>query len=218
MDYDVIVVGAGPGGYVAALYAASHGLKTGLVEKDATLGGTCLNRGCIPTKALLQSAELFYSTKNLHNFGIETGNATYNWAQVQARKDKIVSNLERGVRSLVKGRGITFLQGTAHLLDGHQLEVERETETRVYSARHILLATGSSPNPLPVPGGDLPGVVSSDGALTFSQPPTRLVIVGGGVIGVEFAHLYNRLGTEVTILEMLPGILGNMDEEIALAP
>lgn len=213
MEYDVAVIGGGPGGYVAAIRAAQLGAKVLLVEKDK-LGGVCLNRGCIPTKTLLKSAEKWQDIKHCSDFGLQAGNIGFDFAAVMARKDQVVSQLQAGVAQLVKSNDIETVYGQAVLDGKNTIKVTKGGETITYQARKIILATGSTPFRLPVPGGDLPGVIDSDRLLALTSVPRSMVVIGAGAVGIEFAAIFQAFGCEVTVVEMLPAILPNIDIDL----
>ncbi len=216
MNYDLIVIGAGPGGYVCAIRAAQLGLKTALVEKRPTLGGTCLNVGCIPSKALLHSTELFYLLKH-HGLshGIKTASIELDLASLLQRKDNVVNRLVKGVEQLVRTRKIEVIHGCACLQNPRQVIVTmQDGTTRPIEAPAIVIATGSVPVELPFLPFDKERVVSSDQAIAFPEVPPKLVVVGGGAIGLELGSVWSRLGSEVTIVEFLPTIAAGFDEEI----
>lgn len=212
-DYDVLVLGGGPGGYVAAIKAAQQGMKTCLVEKDE-LGGVCLNRGCIPTKTLLKTAEVYHTLRHSADFavrGVDAAALSVDMEKLQQRKKRVVKKLTGGVKLLLKNNNVTVLSGAGSFLDGHSLRVN-ETEV---SAAQIIIATGSVPAALPVAvAADAP-LIDSDAALELRELPERIVIIGGGVIGVEFAYLLHQLGVAVDIVEYMPRLLPMIDEEIA---
>lgn len=211
MQYDLIVIGGGPGGYVAAIRAAQLGLKTALAER-AELGGTCLNRGCIPTKTLMHSANLYRELADADQMGIKVTGAQADFKAMHARKTQVVEQLRNGVAQLLKGNGVDVLTGTAAFTSAGSITVNGETHT----AKNFIIATGSKPAVPPIPGADLPGVVTSDEMLdTDACDYNELVIIGGGVIGVEMASVYNGIGRKVTIIEALDRILANMDREIS---
>lgn len=210
--YDLVVIGAGPGGYEAAAEAARLGLKTALIE-NRQLGGTCLNRGCIPTKTILHTAELYHQVEEAAPMGLTAENLRCDMRQVQARKEQVLGQLRCGISALMKANKITVIQGTGTLLDTGLVRVQ--PEGTLLEADHILIATGSVPAVPPIPGADLPGVVTSDQLLDQDTLSDRLVIIGGGVIGMEFASIYSALGRQVTVIEALDRILANMDKEIS---
>jgi len=217
LKYDVAVLGGGPGGYEAAIRCAQYGLKTALIEAKE-LGGTCLNRGCIPTKALLHSSEIFRDNLKciLNNntpyedFGVDFTGVTYDYKRMASRKNIIVDRLRRGIASLEKAHGVTVIKGYGVLKDANTIAVSDAS----VSADKIILATGSAPSRPPIPGIDGKNVVTSDEVLAFTECPKNLVIIGGGVIGIEFATLFANLGKRVTVLEMMPSILPGVDKEI----
>ncbi len=213
--FDLIIIGSGPGGYVAAVKASQLGMKTACVEKAERLGGVCLNVGCIPSKALLDSSEFYHLAK--HRFaehGIKTGRITLDLKAMMARKQKVVDDLTANVRQLLEGHGVSILAGQARLQSPTAVEVVRGKRKQTYEARQILLATGSTP--VPVPGLDFDGerIVSSTGALDFDAVPKRLGIVGGGYIGLELGSVWMRLGAQVTVIEMLPRVAGLLDGQV----
>lgn len=215
MATKVVVVGGGPGGYVAALRASQLGAEVTLVEKQA-LGGTCLNVGCIPTKALLYTTELYRRMQGGVDLGLKAQGLAVDWPALQARRAAIVKRLVTGVELLLKQAGCRVITGTARLADGRTVAVTMPDggETRI-TADRIILASGSEPVRLPLPGFDLPDVILSDQALTLPEVPESLLIIGGGVIGVELASVYQTIGTKCVIIEMLPQILPNLDTELA---
>ena len=212
-DYDVLIIGAGPGGYVAAIRAAQLGLKTACVESRATLGGTCLNVGCIPSKALLHGSELFDEAKNGHfaTWGI-TATPTLDLGKMMAEKTKAVGELTGGIEFLFKKNKVTWLKGHAAFEDAHTVKVGDDTVT----AKDIVIATGSSVTPLPGVTVDNAGkrIVDSTGALDFDEVPEHLVVIGGGVIGLELGSVWRRLGAKVTVVEFLDQLLPGMDGEV----
>lgn len=214
-QYNVAIVGAGPGGYVAAIRAAQLGMKALLVEKDQ-VGGTCLNRGCIPTKALLRSAEVWSAAQAAADFGVQLTGAAVDWAQAQKRKEQVVSRLRKGVESLLKKNQVVLLAGTATLTSPTSLKVQKgDGAMETVSARHILIATGARPKTLPGVPIDEDRVLSSTGALELDHIPASLVVIGAGAVGVEFACLFQTLGSKVTLLEALPQVLPAEDAEVA---
>jgi len=211
-EFDLIVIGSGPAGYVSAIRAAQLDLKTAIIEKEPTLGGTCLNIGCIPSKALLYSSELY--ARLLHDgaeHGIKAGKTSVDFPQMMKRKSDVVKSLVDGVAGLMKKNKITVFQGTGTFEDSHTVSVG---ETKI-SGKNILIATGSEPIDLPFLPFDEKRVVSSTGALSLESVPKRMVVIGAGVIGVELASVYSRLSSEVTIIEMLDHICPAMDGEVS---
>lgn len=210
MDYQLIIIGAGPGGYETALHAARKRLSVLLIEASKP-GGTCLNEGCIPTKAFCKNAEVFESIRTASTFGIEAEIHSFNLSEVVARKNKIVDSLVSGIDFLLKQEKVTYLQGEAHLVDGHTVEVEGKN----YSGDHIILATGSVSKHLPIEGADLPGILTSKELLDLEQLPSKMCFIGGGVIGMEFASIFQRFGCEVHVIEFAKEILPNFDHDIS---
>jgi dihydrolipoamide dehydrogenase len=212
--YDVIVLGGGPGGYTAAIRAAQLGAKTALVEKGE-MGGTCLNRGCIPTKALIESVEAYESLADMESFGVTVSGGSIDPAKIYARKDKIVKQLSSGVASLVKSNKIDLYQGVARLTGTTAVDVVAQDGKHTnLTGKNCIIATGSVPAVVPIPGADQPGVVTSNEALSLKSIPKSIAIVGGGVIGVELATVFSGLKVKVTILEMLDEILPLIDVEV----
>jgi dihydrolipoamide dehydrogenase len=210
-SYDLIVIGAGPGGYVCAFRAAQLGLKVALVEKRATLGGTCLNVGCIPSKALLHSSEHWtFLQKHAADHGISASETSLDLAKLMAKKDAVVTQLTGGVAQLAKARKVTVITGEAKFTGPKELAVGDQSVT----AEHIVIATGSAPVELPFLPFDSETVVSSDHAIGFDTVPEKLVVVGGGAIGLELGSVWSRLGAEVTVVEFLPQIAGTADKDI----
>jgi dihydrolipoamide dehydrogenase len=215
-QYDAVVIGSGPGGYVAAIRLAQLGLKTACVEKRSTLGGTCLNVGCIPSKALLQSTEhLSWLKHSAKEHGITCTDVSLDFNQLMKRKEGVVQGLTQGVASLFKKNKIDQIQGMARFLSKDKIEVVNGDNKQEISAKYFILATGSEPIALPFLPFDEKTVVSSTGALSLSSIPKKMVVIGGGVIGVELASVYNRLGTDVTIVEMLDSICAGMEEAVS---
>ncbi|WP_427112705.1 dihydrolipoyl dehydrogenase [Megasphaera sueciensis] len=206
----IIVIGAGPGGYITAIKAAQMGAKVTIIEKKY-LGGTCLNVGCIPTKALIHVASAVELMKNKTTvLGIKVSGIDVDWTKVQQYKGGIVKTLVNGVKGLLKSNGITIMMGEGKIVDAHTVEVNDQQLT----ADNIILAVGSEPVMIPIPGKDLPGIIDSTGALLLDPLPKSMVIIGGGVIGIEFASLYTSMGMKCTIIEALPKILPPIDAEI----
>ena len=208
-EKDVVIIGGGPAGYVAAIHAAHLGAKVAVVEKDK-LGGTCLNRGCIPTKALVRSTEVFLEAKRANEFGIDVGNIKINLQKIMARKNNIVSQLVSGVEQLMKANKVSLYRGTGHILSPHLVKVNDEE----IATRKLIIAAGSESALLPIPGLDLPGVLTTDDILELDELPETLVIIGGSHMGVEFACIFNGLGVRVTIVKRRPLLLEPIDEEI----
>jgi dihydrolipoamide dehydrogenase len=210
--FDVIVIGSGPGGYVCAIRAAQLGLKVACVEKRATLGGTCLNIGCIPSKALLQSSENFHqAAHSMKDHGILVGQVGLDLARMQARKGEVVTANTKGVEFLFKKNKITWIKGAAKFTRPHEIEVAGTS----YSAKNIVIATGSESVPLKGVEVDEKRIVTSTGALELDKVPGHLVVIGGGVIGLELGSVWRRLGAEVTVIEFLDRITPGMDNEIS---
>jgi dihydrolipoamide dehydrogenase len=214
--YTIAVIGAGPGGYVAALKAGQMGASVVLVEKDH-LGGTCLNNGCIPSKAILGSAELLHHIRHAAEMGIEVpAGSAVNWGKIQARKDKVLQTLRTGIKGLLGARKVTVHQGRAVLAGAGKVVVNKSSGApEEFTADKIILAVGSVPSRIPGWPTDPEVVCTSDEALHWKTLPKKLLIVGGGVIGCEFACMMQALGVEVTVVEMLPQLLPNLDGQIA---
>jgi dihydrolipoamide dehydrogenase len=213
-SFDVIIIGAGPGGYVCAIRAAQLGLKVACVEKRATLGGTCLNVGCIPSKALLQSSEHFEEAKHkLAEHGIQLGSVSLDLGRMQARKSEVVGANVKGVEFLFKKNKVTWLKGAGRILDPTTVEVAGQA----YTAKNIVIATGSESIPLKGIEVDETRIVTSTGALELTKVPEHLVVIGGGVIGLELGSVWGRLGAKVTVIEYLDRITPGMDNELSKA-
>ena len=214
-SFDVIVIGSGPGGYVCAFRAAQLGLKVALVEKRATLGGTCLNIGCIPSKALLNSSEqLMFARQEAAAHGIKLGSVELDLGTLMRRKDSVVARLVGGVAQLAKARKIEVVTGTASFLSPTSLEVAGAGGKVELTAKNFVIATGSAPIELPTAKFDGVNVVSSDQAIAFDRVPARLAVVGGGAIGLELGSVWSRLGSEVTVVEFLPKIVATYDNDV----
>ena len=205
---DLIIIGAGPGGYETAADAAAHGLNVAIVERDQ-MGGTCLNRGCIPTKALCRNAEVINLMREAEIWGVKTGEMAFDYAPVFERKEAVVKQLREGVEMLMGAPGITAIKGEAILKDANTVVVNGEE----YSAKNIIIATGSAPRGLPIEGADL--AMTSDDILAMETLPKSLCIVGGGVIGMEFAAVFSTFGVEVTVIEYCKEILPPFDKDVA---
>lgn len=215
-NFDVVVIGSGPGGYVAAVRAAELGLKTACIEKDATCGGTCLNVGCIPSKALLQSTEYYSLLKNeAVEFGIQAHSVDFDFDKAQERKKNIVSGLVSGIESLFKKHEVTLIRGKATFSSPNTVDVVGDGPWHKIQGKNFILATGSQPVELPFLPFDEKIILSSTGALALAKPPKKLLMIGAGVIGVELASVYSRLGTEVIAIEMLDQICPTMDKAIS---
>jgi len=215
-EYDLIVVGAGTGGYVAAIRAAQLGLKTAVVEKQKALGGTCLLWGCIPTKALLEHAHALKVAQHAKDWGISLGQAaaTIDMTKVQTRKDRIVTGLTKGVEFLFKKNKIDWIKGTARLMGEGSVDVF-EGEKQTLRAKQIIVATGSAPRGVPGTDIDRKRIITSDEAIHLREVPKSLVIMGSGAVGVEFASIFNRFGSDVTIIEVLPRVVPVEDEAVS---
>jgi dihydrolipoamide dehydrogenase len=215
MNYDVIVIGSGPGGYVAAIRASQLGLKTAVVEK-AELGGVCLNWGCIPTKALLKSANVFEYVKHAADYGIQLKDASADFNAMVKRSREVAAGMSKGVQFLLKKNKIDQLAGHGMLKKGGKVEViDASGKKTEYAAKHIILATGSRSRELPSMKPDGKKIIGYREAMVLEQQPKKLLVVGSGAIGVEFAYFYNAIGTEVTIVEFLPRIVPVEDEEVS---
>ncbi len=214
--YDLIVIGAGPGGYVAAIRAAQLGLRAACVEKEPQLGGTCLRVGCIPSKALLDSSELFHQARrNFQEHGIQLGEVGLDLSKMLKRKDKIVDGLAQEVDGLFKKHKVARVQGTASILEPGKVRVTGDKNTQTLESKHVLIATGSTPAALADVPFDGKRVVSSTEALSFAKVPERLLVIGGGYIGLELGSVWARLGSNVTVVEMLDRIVPHMDAELS---
>lgn len=211
--YDLVIIGAGPAGYIAAVEGAGKGMKTALIE-NRELGGTCLNRGCIPTKTILHSAELYAEIKSCSHPGVLVDGVSCDMAGIQERKAEVVEQLRLGIASLMKKNKVTVYHGTGTIRNPHEVSVSGEN-TEILNTEHILVATGSVPSVPGIPGMNLKNVVTSDELLSKKELYPRLTIIGGGVIGMEFASIYSALGAQVTVIEFLDRILANMDKEIS---
>lgn len=214
----IVIIGGGPGGYVAAISAAQAGAQVTLVE-SRHIGGTCLNIGCIPTKVLLNTTDLLDTLKNdAAEFGVIVSDYKADWDKIQTRKQKMVKRLVGGVNGLLKNNKVTKMMGQAFFEDDHHIRVEsnengaKRIERLTFDA--AIIATGSTPLVPPIPGATLPGVITSEEALSLEQIPKSMCIIGGGVIGSEFASIYSSLGCEITIVEMLPDLIANMDSDV----
>lgn len=214
--YDVAILGSGPGGYVAALRAAQLGLRAAVVERGH-LGGTCLNVGCIPTKAMLGSVEALSIARRGKEFGFEAESVTPNYAAMVKRRDRVVEQLRGGVTQLLKGARVAVIEGTGRLVSGHELEVTKNGSTERVRARNIVVATGSVPARPPIPGADAKGVLTSDDLLLLPEVPPSMVVIGAGAVGLEWGDIFHGLGTQVTVIEMMDQVLPTADGEISAA-
>ena len=214
-EFDLIVIGAGPGGYTGAIRAAQLGLSTAVIEKSAPLGGTCLNVGCIPSKALLESSEHYeFLKKDISQHGIKVTGQELDLPSMMKRKENIVSNLTKGIEFLFKKNKITRYKGFGRVKSSHEVELKTEKETQVLKAKNIMLACGSVPAELPFAKWDGEVIVSSTEALSFPKVPEELIVIGGGYIGLELGSVWNRLGSKVTVIEQASYICESMDEEL----
>ncbi|KYG29081.1 dihydrolipoyl dehydrogenase [Alkalihalobacillus trypoxylicola] len=222
-EYDLVILGGGTGGYVAAIRAAQHNLKVAIVEK-AKVGGTCLHNGCIPSKALLRSAEVYATAKKAEQYGVEIGELTLNFTKAQKRKEEVVNQLHQGVLSLMKKGKINIYEGTGRILGPSifsptpgtiSVEMNDGSENVMLVPQNVIIATGSSPSTIPGLNMDEEKVLTSNGALALKELPKSIIIVGGGVIGVEWASMLNDFGVEVTILEYGQDILPQSDQDIS---
>lgn len=216
-SFDAVIIGGGPGGYVAAIRASQLGLKVAIIDKRKRLGGTCLNIGCIPSKALLDSSEFYSLAQNqFRNFGIKVGEVGLDMPTMIARKNKVVDDLTRGLDALMRKNKVTVFNGTGRITaPGTVVVEEAESRTELTATKNILISTGSVSTELPFARFDGQRIVSSTEALDFTEVPKRLVVVGAGYIGLELGSVWKRLGAEVTFVEMLPGIIPFMDKEVA---
>ena len=211
-DFDVIVIGGGPGGYVCAIKCSQLGLRTACIDAGPALGGTCLNVGCIPSKALLHASHQFHEAKhNFSNMGILSGSPKVNWKEMQIYKNSTIQQNTQGIEFLFKKNNITYIKGHGKLITETEVQVEGER----YRSKNIVLATGSEPTTLPNINIDEKLIVSSTGALSLNKIPNTLAVIGGGVIGLELGSVYNRLGTAVTIFEYQDSIIPDMDQDLS---
>ena len=210
--FDVIVIGSGPGGYVSAIRSAQLGLKTAIVEKYSNLGGTCLNVGCIPSKALLESSEHFFKSKHEFNeHGIDCRGVRIDIAQTMKRKNKIVSEMHGGLNYLMKKNKITVFNGFGSFVDNETINVKMGLKSHELKSKNIIIATGSKPFSLPFFNLDKKRIITSTEALSLAEVPKKLVVVGGGVIGLELGSVYARMGSQVSVVDIAPNILSTMD-------
>ena len=214
-DYDLIILGSGPGGYVAGIRAGQLGLRVAVVEKDPKYGGTCLLRGCIPTKALLHTAAVLDEIRAAGGLGIEVAPPALDMARAQARKQEVVDSNSKGVSFLFKKNKVDGLHGRGRLAGPGKVEVEGEDGTRTYAAKNVLIATGSVPRAIPVVSTDGERVIDSDHILELDRVPKSLAVLGAGAVGTEFASIFRSFGSEVTVIEMLDRVLPMEDEEVS---
>lgn len=214
MKYDVIVIGSGPGGYVTAIRASQLGFKTAIIERE-NLGGICLNWGCIPTKALLKSAQVFKYINHAEDFGLNKVDASFDFSNVVKRSRNVASTMNKGIQFLMKKNKIDVILGTAKVKKGKMVAVEAEGKVTEYFADHIIIATGARSRELPNIPQDGKKVIGYRQALTLPEQPKSMIVVGSGAIGVEFAYFYATMGTKVTMVEFMPNIVPVEDEEIS---
>ena len=218
MEFDLVVIGAGPGGYTAAIKAAQLGMKTAIVEKGKNLGGTCLNVGCIPSKALLSSSELFHEAQHgFKSHGIKAEGVTMDVAAMMKRKDGVVRKMARGIDYLMNKNGIEHVSGSGRIVNAGEVEVTGGKAVRTLKTKRIVIATGSSVSGLPFLEFDGETVLSSDHAIALGQAPESMIVIGGGAIGLELGSVWARLGTKVTVVEFLTRIAAIFDEDITQA-
>ena len=215
-DYDLIIIGSGPGGYVAGIRAGQLGLKVAVVERDPFFGGTCLHRGCIPTKALLHSANVLDEVRHAAELGIDVSDPTFDIGRAQKRKQSVVDKNARGVAGLLKKNKVDGIQGFGTLVAPDRVEVkDADGKTTTYTAKNVLIATGSVPREIPVAKTDGERILSSDHILQIDRVPKSMVVLGGGAVGTEFSSMFTSFGTEVTLVEMLDRLLPMEDEEVS---
>lgn len=211
--YNLAIIGGGPAGYTAAAKALKYGLSV-IVFDEQALGGVCLNEGCIPTKTLLYSAKQYFNAKNADKYGVFTENTTYNWTKIQQRKTKTIRKLQAGIRAKLNSPNCKYINAKAIIKSYSQEKIVIEAAGEIYEAEKLLLCTGSKNFVPPIKGIDSEAVINSTEALNMQELPSSIIIVGGGVIGMEFATLYHELGIEVTVVEALPRILANIDADV----
>lgn len=215
VECDIAIIGGGPGGYVGAIRAAQLGARVVLIEKGE-LGGTCLNRGCIPTKTLAKSAKVVETLKKAQDFGIEINNMRFDYKKVMKRKDSVVARLRMGIEQLLSARKVRIVRGKATILSPREVAVSGNGEVeRIKAEKGIVIATGSRPATLPIPGIESSGVINSDEILNMEELPESMTIIGGGVIGMEYAFILNSFGVRVTVVELMPRILPVVDDELS---
>lgn len=214
-SFDVVIIGSGPGGYVAAIRAGQLGLKTAIVEKDKRLGGTCLHRGCIPTKSLLWTAQLYTEVLAAAEVGVDLKNPAINWAQAQKHKDKVVTKGANGIDYLMKKNKVTVIKGHGRIAGKGKVEVTGEAGTQMLETKDIVLATGSVPKSLPSVPVDHKRVMNSDSILQIEKIPKSIIVLGAGAVGCEFASIFSSLGSQTSLIEMMPHLLPIEDEDIS---
>ncbi|MEQ8324593.1 MAG: dihydrolipoyl dehydrogenase [Vicingaceae bacterium] len=214
MTYDVVIIGTGPGGYVAAIRASQLGLKTAVIERES-LGGICLNWGCIPTKALLKSAQVFEYINHAKDYGIKVGDAKADFSGMVKRSREVADGMSKGVQFLMKKNKIDVIEGNGKIVEKGKIEVEKDGKKQIVEAKNIIVATGARSTNLPFMKQDGKKIIGYREAMTLEKQPKRLIVVGSGAIGSEFAYFYNSIGTEVTIIELLPNIVPVEDEEVS---
>jgi dihydrolipoamide dehydrogenase len=212
-EYDLMVIGSGPGGYVAAIRAAQLGLKTAVVERDLKLGGTCLHRGCIPTKALLHTASMLEEIRTASAIGISVAAPELDLGKAHDYKNGVVAKNAKGIEHLFKKNKITAIHGVGRLEGRHTVEVDKDGEKSLYEAKHVIVATGSVPRDLPFAPADGGRILNSDHALELGRVPESLAVLGAGAVGAEFASIFASFGSKVTLIEMLPRLLPIEDED-----
>ncbi len=214
MDFDVIVLGSGPGGYVTAIRASQLGLKTAIIEKES-LGGVCLNWGCIPTKALLKSAQVFEYIKHSEDYGIKIKDSNADFPSVIKRSRDVADGMSKGIEYLMKKNKISVINGYGKLLKDNKVSVTNDGKSTEYSGKHLIIATGARSRELPNIKQDGKKIIGYREAMTLKSMPKKMIIVGSGAIGVEFAYFYNTMGVDVTIVEYLPNIVPLEDKDIS---
>ncbi len=214
-EFDLIIIGSGPGGYVAAIRAGQLGLKAAVVEKDPKYGGTCGLRGCIPTKALLHTASMLDEIRGAAGLGINVGEPALDIDKAQDRKQKVVDSNAKGVEYLFKKNKVTGIRGVGRLTGPNEVEVEGPDGKKTYGAKHIIVATGSVPRDIPIAPADGERILNSDHILELRKVPASLAVLGAGAVGTEFASIYHSFGSKVTLIEMLPRVLPIEDEEVS---
>ena len=214
-QYDVVIIGSGPGGYVAGIRAGQLGLKVAVVEKDPFLGGTCLHRGCIPTKALLENADVWQKIQKAKDFGITVGDVSINWSEVQKRKQGVVDNNAKGIEFLFKKNKVEKIVGHGRVVKPGIVEVSGEGGKKTLNTKNIILAMGSVPKDLPHIKADGKRIINSDHILALDYVPKSMLVIGAGAVGCEFASIFQRFGTKTTIVEVMPLLLPIEDDEIS---